>query len=183
MNTALYESALSPNQARLIQNTGPTPERVAKSDGGDIVDGARVFRDEVLQRLFDRGQLWPDKAGNEALYMAGTKYYEDWYGSGMGGLQAIDYGKVSGGQGGAGSAMPASRLAAQARANYRAARAAMPARYRKATELFLLEGQTDVVAVGKAITGAASTHANRAVALERFITGLYLLAKHYVFLA
>lgn len=164
------------------QQSGPTPERVAKTDGGNVVEGARVFRDEILQRLFDRGQLWADKKGNAALYMAGTKYYEDWYGGGMGGLQAIDYGKVSGGQGGSGSAMPASRLAAQSRANYRAARAVLPARYRKPLELFILEGQTDIVAVGKAITGASSAHTNRAVALERLVTGLYLLAKHYVFL-
>ena len=46
-------------------------------------------------------------------------------------------------------------------------------------ELILLEGQSDLVAVGKAITGAASPHACRSVAIERFTAGLYMLAKHY----
>lgn len=145
-------------------------------------DGARHFKDELLARLASKGQLWPDRKTNEALEMAGIKYHEDWYNSGMGGLQAIDYGKVSGGQGGSGSSMPPSRMAAQARTNYRAARAAMPAKYRKPVELILLEGQSDLVSVGKAITGAASPHTARSVAIERFTAGLYLLAKHYVFL-
>ncbi len=31
-----------------------------------------------------------------ACLLAGEKYYADWYGAEMGGLKAIDYGKVSG---------------------------------------------------------------------------------------
>lgn len=167
---------------RLVVDNDATPERLAKSSGESIVttDGARQFQDELLTRMARRGQLYPDAKINEALHMAGVKYYEDWYGSGMGGLQAIDYGKVSGGQGGAGSAMPASRVAAQHRANYRAARAAVPTKWRKPLEAILLEGQSDLVAVGRASTGASQPHMCRAVAIERFTTGLYLLAKHYV---
>lgn len=158
-----------------------TPERLAMSES-TVVDGVRQFQDELLVRLASKGQLWAGTEQNAALLAAGTKYYEDWYGSGMGGLQAIDYGKVSGGQGGSGSSMPPSRMAAQARANYRAARAAMPAKYRKPVEAILLEGQSDLVAIGKAITGAASPHTARSVAIERFTAGLYLLAKHYAFM-
>jgi hypothetical protein len=158
-----------------------TPERLARSES-TITDGVRQFQDDLLVRLAGKGQLWTGKAENQALLLAGTKYYTDWYGSDMGGLKAIDYSKVSGGQGGAGSAMPASRVAAQHRAEYRAARAAMPARYRNPVEAFLLEGQSDLVAVGKAITGAASPHTARAVAIERFTAGLYLLARHYLFI-
>lgn len=169
-------------ERRAINDNDATPERLAKSSGESIVtaDGARQFQDELLTRMANRGQLYPDAKTNEALHIAGVKYYEDWYGSGMGGLQAIDYGKVSGGQGGAGSAMPASRLAAQHRANYRAARAAVPAKWRKPMEAILLEGQSDLVAVGRAATGASQPHMCRAVAIERLTTGLYLLAKHYV---
>lgn len=155
-----------------------TPERLARSES-TVTEGVRQFQDELLERLASKGQLWPDQTTNAALLLAGTKYYADWYGSGMGGLQAIDYGKVSGGQGGSGSSMPPSRLAAQSRASYRAARAAMPSKYRKPVELILLEGQSDLVAIGKAITGAASPHTARSVAIERFTAGLYLLARHY----
>ena len=177
----------APVQEPVRQDNEPrqdaTHERIAMSPSEVNADGARVFRDDLLTRLADKGHLWPDKETNQALQMAGIKYHEDWYGSGMGGLQAIDYGKVSGGQGGSGSSMPASRMAAQARANYRAARAVMPAKYRKPVELILLEGQTDLVAVGKLMTGAASPHTARSVAIERLTAGLYLLAKHYGFLA
>ena len=134
---------------------------------------------ELLERLADKGQLYPDKTINESLRIAGEKYYEDWYNGGMSGLQAIDYGKVSGGQGGSCSSMPPSRMAAQARARYREARAYVGVKYRKALEAVLLEGQTDLVAVGKALTGAASPHTARSVAIERFTAGLFLLDKHY----
>lgn len=164
----------------LIPTTDATPERIAKSES-TVTEGTRQFQDELLVRMASKGQLYPDTDTNAALLMAGTKYHEDWYGGGMGGLQAIDYGKVSGGQGGSGSSMPASRIAAQHRANYRQARAAVPSRWRKPLEAILLEGQSDLVAIGKAASGAASPHTARAVALERFTTGLYLLAKHYLF--
>lgn len=171
---------------RLVVDNDATPQRLAHSGGIDgstfTENGTRQFRDELLDRMASKGQLWPDAKVNEACQLAGTKYYEDWYNSGMGGLQAIDYGKVSGGQGGSGSSMPPSRMAAQARAIYRAARAAIPAKYRKPLEAIILEGQSDLVAVGKAASGAASPHTCRSVAIERFTAGLYLLAKHYVFL-
>jgi hypothetical protein len=134
----------------------------------------------LIVRMASKGQLYPDAKINAAFHLAGEKYYADWYGAGMGGLKAIDYGKVSGGQGGSGSSMPPSRIAAQHRAEYRAARAVLPAHYRKPLELILLDGQSDLVAVGKAITGASHRSTCRAVAIERFTAGLYLLAQHYV---
>ena len=130
-----------------------------------------------------KGQLYPNATINLACKVAGEKYYEDWYGSNMGGLQAIDYGKVRGPQNGSTSYLPPGRIAAKCRADYRAARAAVPAKYRKPLELILLDGQSDLVAIGKAITGASSPNSNRAVAIERFTAGLYMLALHYVLLA
>jgi hypothetical protein len=167
---------------------GPTLERIKKTlatdkDGGlEVIfneDGARWFKDELLVRMADKGQLYPDATINMACRLAGEKYYADWYGAGMGGLQAIDYGKVRSGQGGSGSHLPPGRMAAQCREAYRAARAAMPGHYRKPVELILLDGQSDLAAVGKAITGSATAVTCRAVAIERFTFGLYLLAKHY----
>ena len=80
--------------------------------------------------------------------------------------------------------LPPGRIAAKCRADYRAARAAVPAKYRKPLELILLDGQSDLVAIGKAITGAGQPpNSNRAVAIERFTAGLYMLALHYVLLA
>jgi hypothetical protein len=158
-----------------------TPERLARSDESALVeDGARQFKDDLLVRLADQGKLYPDAKINMACKLAGEKYYADW-GAGMGGLQAIDYGKVRSGQGGSGSHLPPSRIAAQCREAYRNARAAMPDKYRKVVELILLQDQ-DLVAAGKAVTGSAVPVTCRAVAIERFTFGLYLLAKHYVLL-
>jgi hypothetical protein len=157
-----------------------SPERLARSGESTITeDGARWFKDELLVRLADKGKLYPDA---RACQLAGEKYYADWYGSGMGGLKAIDYGKVGGGQGGSGSHLPPSMIAAKHREAYCNARAALPAHVRKPVELILLDGQSDLAAIGKAITGSATPQTCRAVAIERFTFGLYLLAQHYVFL-
>lgn len=170
----------STHKVRLVvDNEAATPERLAMGESIVTADGARQFQDELLTRLASKGQLYPDGQINEAMRLAGERYYADWYGAGMGGLQAIDYGKVQGGQGGAGSAMPASRMAAQKRADYRAARAVLGSKYRKPVEAIILEGQSDLVGIGRAISGAASPHTARAVAIERFTAGLFMLARHY----
>jgi len=159
---------------------GPTLERAAKSgDGGVTTDGARHFNDELLVRLANKGHLYPDATINMACKLAGEKYYADWYGSGMSTLKAIDYGKVSGGKCGSGSHVPPGMMAAKRREDYRAARSSLGAKYRKPVELILLEGQSDLVEVGKAISGSASPHTCRSVAIERFTAGLYMLALHY----
>jgi hypothetical protein len=167
--------------ATLEQLQDATHERIFKSPS-EIVEGTRVFKDDLLVRLADKGQLWPDPKINLALRAAGEKYFADWYGAGMGGLKAIDYGKQPGGQGGSGSHLAPSRIAAQCREAYRAARAVLPECTRKVVELILLQDQS-LAAVGKAVTGSAVPHTCRSVAIERFTAGLYLLAKHYVFIA
>jgi hypothetical protein len=156
-----------------------TPERLRKSKSTVTEDGARQFKDELLVRLADKGQLYPDATINLACKLAGEKYYADWYGSGMRTLQAVDYGKVRGAQGGSGSHLPPGRIAAKCREDYRAARAALPDKYRTVVELVLLQDQSDLVAIGKAATGSAVPSTCRTVAIERFTFGLYLLAKHY----
>jgi hypothetical protein len=155
-----------------------TPERLRKSESTVTEDGARQFKDELLARLADRGQLYPDAKINMACRLAGEKYHADWYGSGMSTLQAVDYGKVRGGQGGSGSHLPPGGIAASRRNAYRAARAAMPDKCRKVVELILLQDQ-DLVSAGKAATGSSAPSTCRTVAVERFTFGLYLLAHHY----
>ena len=171
----------STHKVRLVvDNQDATPERLAMSESSITTEeGARQFQDELLTRLASKGQLYPNGEINEAMRLAGERYYEDWYGANMGGLQAIDYSKVQGGSGGEGSHLPPSRMAAQKRADYRAARAVLGAKYRKPLEAIILEGQSDLVGIGRAISGAASPHTARAVAIERFTAGLYMLARHY----
>lgn len=182
-NAKGYNVVVPPSTHKLrlvVDNDSATPERLAMSgESITTADGARQFQDELLTRLASKGQLWPNKEINEAMQLAGERYYEDWYGANMGGLQAIDYSKVQGGSGGEGSHLPPSRMAAQKRASYRAARAVLGSKYRKPLEAIILEGQSDLVGIGKAITGVASPHTARAVAIERFTAGLYLLARHY----
>ncbi len=139
--------------------------------------------DSFLDKLAAKGALYPDKGMNAVLHHAGEKYYEDWYNAGMSTLKAIDYGKVSGGAGGSGGSVPTGRMQAQARESYRAARKALTPKYRKPVEAVLLEGQDDLVDVGRAASGAASPHTCRAVAIERFTAGLLILARHYAMLA
>jgi hypothetical protein len=69
-----------------------TPQRIAHANDNFIVtaEGARQFTDELLIRLASKGQLYPDATINKACEDAGLRYYADWYGSNMGGLQAID---------------------------------------------------------------------------------------------
>jgi hypothetical protein len=62
-----------------------TPERLAMSADSTVTeDGGRQFKDELLVRLADKGQLYPDAITNLACRNAGEKYYADWYGSGLG---------------------------------------------------------------------------------------------------
>lgn len=157
----------------------PTLERLAHSnDNIRTADGAVQFQDSILVKMAAKGQLYPDRDINRSLLAAGEKYYADWSAGFSQGLKAIDYGKASGGGGGAASHMPASQLQALARGEYRKAREVLGRKYRPAVELLLLEEQ-DVLATGAKISGAASPHTCRAVAIERFTTGLYLLAVHY----
>jgi hypothetical protein len=168
-----------PTRPEVSNDDIATPERLAKSASALAPNGARVFKDELLDRLAVKGQLYPDPTINEACRLAGERYYADWYGSNMSALKAIDYGKVSGGKGASGSQIAPGGIALHCRKNYRAARAVLGDKYRKPVEAILLEGQSDLVTVGKSITGAANPRTCRAVAIERFTAGLYLLAKHY----
>ena len=98
-----------------LQDT--TPERLAKGPS-IVVEGVRQMQDSLLERLAEKGHLYPDAGMNAALKVAGEKYYEDWYGAGFSGLQGIDYGKVAGGGGEGG----VSQKQAKCRDSYRAAR-------------------------------------------------------------
>jgi hypothetical protein len=164
---------------KVVDEDSATPDRIAKGPSV-MVDGVRQMQDSLLDRLAEKGHLYPDAGMNAALKVAGEKYYEDWYGTGLSPLIAIDYGKVSGGGGGDGIGVGS--IQTRCRDSYRAARKALTPVYRKAVEPILLEGQTDLVALGKALSGAASPHTCRAVALERFKAGLLILARHYVLL-
>jgi hypothetical protein len=164
------------------KESGPTIERTNKANaesGGITSVGARFFQDDLLIRLANKGQLYPDATINMACRLAGEKYYADWYGSGMSPLKAIDYGRISGGKIGSGSHVAPGMMVAKRREQYRAARAELPEKIRKVVELILLQDQSDLVAVGKAVTGSAVPSTCRTVAIERFTFGLYLLAKHY----
>jgi hypothetical protein len=120
-----------PAPPQITDNDDATPERVAKGESTFTESGARQFKDELLDRLADSGQLYQgDKIMNAALKLAGERYYEDWYGGGMSTLKAIDYGKVRTGASGSGGGLPVSRMQAQCRDRYRAAREALPAHYR-----------------------------------------------------
>jgi hypothetical protein len=165
--------------AQIIENDA-TPERLAHAnDNSVIIDGVRHFQDGLLHKLASKNQLYPDTNINAAMFMAGEKYYADWYGSQMSNLGAIDYGAVTGGGGGGASQMPASHKSAVARASYRQAREAIGKKYREVVELIILEDQTDLVGIGAKVTGTSTAQACRAVAIERFTAGLFLLAKHY----
>jgi hypothetical protein len=159
-----------------------TPERLARSPDSTITkDGARQFNDSLLVRMANKGQLYPDKTINDALAAAGVRYLDDWAGSNMDPLKAVDYGQVSGGGSGGDARIPVGHRMTLMREDYRKARAALGKKYREPLELILLKDQ-GLVEVGQAVTGAVAMHTCRAVAIERFTAGLYLLAKHYGFI-
>lgn len=162
-----------------------TPERIAHANDNFTFDekGTRNFADEPLMRLAKKGGLYPDQLINRYLLESGERYYSDWYLSNMSPLAAIDYSKVSGGGGNdSGGGMPVSELQAMRRQDYRTARNFMGKKYATVVDLIVLEGQGDLVGVGKRVSGLASPHACRAVTTERLTAGLYLLARHYKYL-
>jgi hypothetical protein len=160
-----------------------TPERLAKSnDNFKGKDGVRRFVDSLLVRLAARSGLYPDKTINRSMLQAGERYYADWFGSNMSPLKAFDPTRVYTGSG-TGSGMPASEAQAQMRKAHRKARAYLGKKYAEALELMVLNEQTDLVAVGKKIGKVAHHRAARAIATERLTAGLFLLAKHYGYIA
>ena len=48
--------------------SGPTSERIKKTDinASDVKDGARFFQDDLLVRLANKGQLYPNATINMA---------------------------------------------------------------------------------------------------------------------
>lgn len=156
-----------------------TPERLNKA-GEDVatLEGVRYLADTPLQRLYNRGALSRDPAMNARLFDAGEKFYRDWYLSGMETLAAQDITRQGSGDGCA-SGMPASERQAIHRQAWRKANEKLGARYRKVVELVVLEGNTDLVAVGKDVSGYAKRETARAVGLDRLIGGLEILEEHY----
>ncbi|WFU84367.1 hypothetical protein QA645_16985 [Bradyrhizobium sp. CIAT3101] len=155
-----------------------TAAKTKYQPANDDAPKPRQFRKSLLERLAEQGKLYPDAMLNAALKVAGDKYYEDWYGAGMSTLIGIDYGRVRTG-GGSGGGLPVGRLQTQSRERYRAARDTLPDVYRRPVDMILLDGQDDLAAVGVALTGAKCPKTARAVGLERFKVGLFLLAQHY----
>jgi hypothetical protein len=155
-----------------------TPERIAHANDNFSFtqEGARQFTDDLLSRMARKGQLYPNKVINEACAAAGRRYYEDWYSSRLDTLAAIDYGKVSGG---GGEGRICQRVTSWLPSATIIARHARPRGEVSATARIDALQEQDLVGVGRNVSGAASPHACRAVAIERFTAGLYLLAKHY----
>jgi hypothetical protein len=181
-----YAEASQPKATPYVAVDGKldaTPERLAKSnDNFKGKDGVRRFADSLLVRLAVRGGLYPDKDINRALLQAGERYYADWYGSNMSTLKAFDPTRVYTGSG-VGSGMPANEAQAQMRKAHRKARAYLGKKYAEALELLVVNEQTDLVVVGKKIGKVAHERAARAIATERLTAGLFLLAKHYGYIA
>ena len=78
--------------------------------------------------------------------------------------------------------MPASEAQAQMRKAHRKARAYLGKKYAEALELLVLNEQ-DLIAAGKKMGRVAHERAARAIAQERLTAGLFLLAKHYGYIA
>lgn len=169
-------------EATVATKGDATPERVLKAANDNYVapaTGIRTFKDEPLQRLHARNELWRnDSVMNQRLLEAGERYYKDYYVSNMDPLASFDPTRVFSGNSG-GQGMPASQSQAVARADFRKAVKAVPAKYLKVVDRVVLQFQGDLVAIGHEATGSASRHTCRAVATERLSAGLYLLAKHY----
>jgi hypothetical protein len=60
--------AAKPTPVCVVLDSDATHERIAKTPS-EMVEGTRQFKDELLVRLADKGQLWPDATINAACHL------------------------------------------------------------------------------------------------------------------
>ncbi len=157
-----------------------TPERLLKADNDNIMgaDGVRRMVDWPLARLAARGLLDKHPDTNRVLYEAGTRYAEDHHISGMDTLSGFDPTRVFvGGESSAG--MPRSELQAIRRDSYRRATAALGGRYQQVLYRFIVRQDDDLITIGRDVSAYQKRETARAVAFDRLIGGLHVLASFY----
>lgn len=159
----------------------PTPERYARA-GGDIrkgADGVRRVEEDPLDRLYTRKCLdRADDHRNHVLYLAGKRYYEHWYSSGLAGPGSVDLLQCGGGSDHVmpPSAMPRSESAAHHRGQFRQAHSELGMYFTRVVDPIILECR-DPASVGSLVSGQADLNRGRVVAIDRLSEALARLAK------
>jgi hypothetical protein len=157
-----------------------TPQRLQHANDNVLgADGVRRIIESPLDKMHAKGQLDSDKTLNDILYSAGRNYYQNFYYGGLAGIGGIDYSRIGGG-GDTSPAhmMPRSEFALRHRLEIRGARAALPSRYRNIVDLIILDERT-ISDIAIDVTNYRDPVSARAVAKERFIVALQLLASYY----
>jgi hypothetical protein len=165
--------------AKIAGLNDPTPERLLKAGKSSRKDAAEVvhFEDTLLERLAARGALEKDAHRNRVLLVAGQRYFEHWYLSGMSPIGAQDLTRLRGGDGASGG-MPTSELQAHHRRAYREAVRELGPYFSAVVDPIVLNEQT-VESVGLRISGYRDRNKAIAVALDRLKEGLTRLAEHF----
>jgi hypothetical protein len=183
-----YRAPEGPNVERLLRagdaahvETFSEVVEVARGDKFEAVsvDFVRMRIDDgPLARLRDRGQLdRDDKARNWALAMAGEKYRQMFFRSGLDPLHSLDLTRevaVAFSPGG----MWRSESQVEALQHYRDAREAIPEDFREPLAAIVLRDR-EIVDVGREIGAYKDAKMAGAVALFILRRGLAALARHY----
>lgn len=155
----------------------PTPERIRQAGGVVQTEDAVRVRDN-FERIYNRGQLDPDKSVADALYAAGLRYQSEYELSRLAGeIGSPDYSKPIV-DGGGETRTPIGVRAQAARTALRAALQAMGAQCAAVVDAVVLRGER-LQDVGLATTGYRSEKMASAVAKERLNQGLRALAILY----
>lgn len=164
----------------------PTPERVARSDGGYSIspDGLMRVVEAPFDRLGARRQLDDDGERSRLLYEAGSRFRADWYLAGLAG--SLGGGSLDGAGGGIGHPaymIPSSERVAGHRASWRQAYRAMDDEQRRIVGYVVLDELT-VTAAGLLLTdGACAATKAKRIAMDTLLAGLGTLAVHYGLIA
>jgi len=157
-----------------------TPERLAHSHGHAIGAGDRVQRvlAAPLDGLYARRALDADPERNALLYEAGQRYRHHWHRAGLCTLSAQDLGRVGGGRGTPGWALPPTEAAAWHRGEYDRARACLGPYLMRWLDAIVIEERAPLE-VARQTTRYADKTTATAIAMELLRSGLSLLAGHW----
>lgn len=163
---------VSKPKSKWVSNISATPDKDKPREGLPLKDARAPF--EVM---YAKGQLDKNPNLNSILYSAGTRYFQDWYLSGMNPISAMNYQGSGGGSGNNAGFTPITESQMIRRESLRRARKAMRDRHIKIVEDIVLEGRS--VADCREHTGYTARQYSSTAAMERLWEGLYRLAEHY----
>lgn len=189
MNAHMQSRRRRPVQSRDL--VAPTPERIAKSDGGYVItrDGFMRITQAPLDMLHARQCLdREDVDGNRVLFAAGDRYRGDWYRGGLSGHAGVNLAATGQGAGHPAYSIPSTETVAAFRAMWRQAYRALDDEDARTVVGLVVLDEMSLRDAGRAVlqrklgdkhTRAPGRDRSIAWAADLLRSGLRCLAEHY----